>query len=185
MKKIIYIVLLFACFTAQAQVKIGGISMPSTFKAGESNLVLNGAGVREKYWIDLYVGGLFLKAKDNDATKIINADENMAIRLHIISSLITSEKMTESVDEGFKNSLNGNTAPLANKILLFKTYFKEKISDGDIFDLVYEANKGVTVYKNNKALGTITGLDFKKALFGIWLCEKAASSDLKKKLLGN
>jgi hypothetical protein len=30
----------------------------------------------------------------------------------------------------------------------------------------------------------IPGLDFKKALFGIWLCDNPADKDLKLKLLG-
>jgi hypothetical protein len=32
--------------------------------------------------------------------------------------------------------------------------------------------------------GTIKGLDFKKAVFSIWLGEKPADSKLKKKMLG-
>jgi hypothetical protein len=28
-------------------------------------------------------------------------------------------------------------------------------------------------------------LEFKKALFGIWLCNKPAQADLKEKMLGN
>ena len=42
----------------------------------------------------------------------------------------------------------------------------------------------VAVNKNNKLATTIPGLDFKKALFGIWLCNKPADSTLKDKMLG-
>lgn len=40
------------------------------------------------------------------------------------------------------------------------------------------------VYKNGTKKGSIDGLDFKKALFGIWLCNKPADEDLKEGMLG-
>ena len=70
-------------------------------------------GVREKLWIDLYAGGLYLTKKSSDADAIMSANEPMAIKLHIVSKLISSDKMIEAVDEGFENSTNDNTAPLA------------------------------------------------------------------------
>jgi len=39
------------------------------------------------------------------------------------------------------------------------------------------------VFKNNKELGIIEGLDFKKALFGIWFCDKPADEDLMNGML--
>jgi len=184
MKNILITILLTLSFFTNAQMEVGGIKIPYTFKTDETALIINGAGIREKYFIDLYVGALYLKMKTNDAQKIINADEAMAIKLHIISGMITSEKMTDATDEGFKKSTGGNSAAYLAKINQFKTVFKEKINKGDIYDIVYEPAKGVTIYKNAKLSSTITGLDFKKALFGIWLCNQPADSDLKEKMLG-
>ena len=45
-------------------------------------------------------------------------------------------------------------------------------------------NEGVVVYKNGVKKGSIDGQDFKKALFGIWLCDKPADKDLKDEMLG-
>jgi hypothetical protein len=44
--------------------------------------------------------------------------------------------------------------------------------------------KGVESYKNGTLQGTIEGMDFKKALFGIWLGNKPADDDLKAAMLG-
>jgi hypothetical protein len=52
-----------------------------------------------------------------------------------------------------------------------------------MFDITYQ-EAGVVVYKNKKELGTIQGLNFKKALFGIWLGKDPADSKLKKAMLG-
>jgi len=44
--------------------------------------------------------------------------------------------------------------------------------------------KGVEIYKNGQMISTIQGLEFKKALFGIWLCNKPAQESLKEAMLG-
>jgi hypothetical protein len=163
--------------------EVGGINIPESLAAGSDTLVLNGAGIRTNFFIKVYVGGLFLKQKSGDANAIINADEPMTIRLHILSKLITSEKMKDAVLEGFQNSTNGNTAPFKDKIDMFISVFKDDIKKNDIYDMIYTPAEGVNVYKNKELKTTTKGLDFKKALFGIWLCNKPADKDLKKAML--
>jgi hypothetical protein len=91
--------------------------------------------------------------------------------------------MTEAVDEGFKNSAGNQLASLMPRIQQFKSVFKEEIKKGDVYDLVYEPGKGTLIYKNGKLSATIPGADFKKALFGIWLCDKPAQESLKAAML--
>ncbi len=168
-----------------AQVTISDVTLPAKVQFNKKTLILNGGGLREKFWIDLYVGGLYLPEKMNNATRIMAANQTQAIKLVIVSSLITSEKMEEAVEEGFEKSTNNNTKPLRSKIDKFKSFFgKEPITKGDIFDIVYVPGKGVVVYKNNKMLGVVEGMEFKKALFGIWLGEDPADEDLKEGMLG-
>ena len=78
--------------TLSSALEIEGVEMPDTLEAGKYGLILNGAGVRTKLFMDLYVAGLYLKAKSSDAETILAADEPMAIRLEIVSGMITSEK---------------------------------------------------------------------------------------------
>ncbi|MEN8138074.1 MAG: chalcone isomerase family protein [Bacteroidota bacterium] len=185
MKKLLIfsISILFISFSSLAQ-EIGGIIMPETIKAGDSNLDLNGAGIRTKYFLKLYVGGLYLTDRDADVSKIINGNEPMAIRLHIVSSMITSEKMENSTREGFDKSLGGNIDPLKGEIEMFIAVFKEEIKIDDTYNMVYIPDVGVEIYKNDKLSSTIKGLEFKKALFGIWLGKEPAQESLKEKMLG-
>lgn len=164
--------------------EIAGVKLSDSLEFGQAKLMLNGAGVRTKYLLKLYVGCLYLKEKSQDAKYATEADESMAIRLHIISSMVTSERMEETVREGFVNSMNGNTAPLQDKIEKFISIWKEKIKIGDTYDLVYVPGKGTKVYKNGKFYLVTEGLPFKQALFGIWFCNKPAQKSLKKEMLG-
>lgn len=178
-----FIITIMAASLCQAK-EIGGITVPETLQADGQALVLNGAGVRTKYFMDLYVGGLYLKQKTGDADKIIAAEEPMAIRLHIISSLITSEKMEAATREGFINATAGATAPLAERIESFIGVFREKINKEDVYEFVYAPGAGTKISKNGKLKTTLPGIDFKKALFGIWLSAKPAQESLKAQMLG-
>lgn len=188
MKKTIYALIAFLIVgmsAVNAQIEIGSATLPETVTFKSQKLVYNGAGVRKKAWFKLYSGGLYLKQKSSDAKDIMSADETMAIKLHITSRLISSSKMINAVDEGFENATGGNTAPIATEIEKFKGFFSDEINDGDIFDIAYIKGKGVVVYKNGTEKGVIPGLEFKKALFGIWLSDKPADKRLKKGMLGN
>src|SRR6187402_737882 len=84
----------FFSFTI-AQTVIEGKTFPNSLSTEKGDLVLNGGGVREKMWIDVYVGALYLTAKSNNATEIVSGDKEMAVRLHIVSSMVNSENMSE------------------------------------------------------------------------------------------
>lgn len=167
-----------------AQTDAAGVTFSNSVTFEGEKLALNGVGVREKFWMDMYAGALYLNKKNEDANAIVSANEPMAIKLHIVSKLITSDKMIDAVNEGFENATGGKTSAIASDIAKFKSYFSEEIKKNDVFDMVYLPNKGVNVYKNNKLLGTIPGMEFKKGLFGIWLSKNPADKDLKKAMLG-
>ncbi len=179
-------VILFAMLflsTSAFAIDVAGIKMPDTIKAGGQDLVFNGGAKRTKFMMKVYVAALYLKQKDNDAQKIIDADEPMAIKLQVTSGLVTADKMKNAINEGFENSTGGNVAPIKAKIDAFTAVFKE-IASGIVYDFVYVPGKGVEMYKNGQMVSTIQGLDFKKALFGIWLCNKPAQESLKEAMLG-
>ena len=182
--KFSFILFMLVGLLSQAQTKINGITFQDSYTAGKDKLVLNGGGTREKYWMDMYVAGLYLTEKNKDAQKVIDANSSMAIRMVIVSGLITSDRMTEAVDEGFKKSTGGHPEKFKDQIAKFKAAFSEEIKKSDVFDIVYTDEK-LYLYKNGKQKAEIEGLDFKKAVFGIWLGTEPADSDLKDGMLGD
>jgi hypothetical protein len=168
-----------------AQTTISGVSMPATMKAGNSSLVLNGAGIRVKFFMDIYVGGLYVGAKSKDGDAISKANEAGAVKLHIVSGMATSERMADAVKEGFEKSTGGKTGPLQARIDRFVKLFKaEPIVKGNEFDNIYVPGIGTQIFKNGKLLDTIEGLDFKTALWGIWLGSDPVQENLKVAMLG-
>ncbi len=87
---------------------IGGVEMEESLKSGNTAMILNGAGIRQKFFVGLYVAGLYLKEKSSDYKQIMAQDETMAIKIKIISKLITPELFKEACEEGFERTTNGN-----------------------------------------------------------------------------
>ncbi|MBP2832095.1 chalcone isomerase family protein [Aquimarina sp. U1-2] len=184
MKKITFFAVMVLSITVSAQIRVGKAILPYEENFAGTDLKLNGAGMREMLWIDLYAGGLYLSEKSRDPKVILDADETMAIKLNIVSSFVTQKKMIKAVRDGFNKATFGNTQPLQERINKFIRFFSDPIVKNDIFDIVYVKGKGVEAYKNGKKLGTIEGRDFKYALFKIWLGEEPASEGIKNGMLG-
>lgn len=164
---------------------VADVDVPDTMEAAGTDLRLNGTGLRSKWFIDVYVGGLYLPESMSDGNAVVSADKPMAIKLHKVSSMVTSDKMKSATTEGFENSTNGNMAPMQKQIDQFMSTFDEEIQENDVFDLVYVPGTGMEVYKNEELILTIeSDLAFKEAVFGIWLSDKPAQEDLKMAMLG-
>lgn len=185
MRIIIVLLLSLSFLPSTAQVTINDVKLPAKIKHDDTDLKLNGAGLRKKYWFKIYVLGLYTEQKSTNASTIVNTDKPMGMRLVVTSSMVTSENFAESTREGFKRSLKGKTAPLQSKIDAFIATFSEsEIKEGDVYDLWYTPGVGLKSYRNGTYQSTVEGFDFKKALFGIWLGDEPVDEDLHNSLLG-
>ena len=169
---------------AQA-LKVNGVDVADGINLDNQKLVLNGAGVRSKFFVDAYIAALYLPAKSTDANAVIEGDETMAIRLQITSGMINSKRMSDSTRDGFVRSTGGNLAPIEKEVDQLISAFKDEIKEGDIFDLVYSPEQGVTVSHNGVQKSQVQGFEFKKALFGIWLSDDSIQKSLRKAMLSN
>ncbi len=153
----------------------------------ETTLQLNGVGFLEKFNVDVYANTLYLKKKSQDWESILNADEPMALRLHILYGNISLKELVGGLRDGFGYSTGRDPvklAPVKERAEKFLSWFDRKTSEYDTATFLYIPGQGVHVSMNNTYKGFIPGLDFKKALFGIWLCKRPANKPLKAGLLG-
>ena len=185
MKRLLVMVLIVLMISPAAVAKqVGDVNLPDSLMAGKDELILNGAGFRKKFFIKVYAAGLYLKEKQTDPQKIMDADKPMAIRMHFVYSEVSSKKLVDAWNEGFLNGTGGNIAPIKTEIDMFNACFSQEAKKNDIYDIIYIPEQGIGVYIKGELKGTIKGLDFKKAVFSIWLGEKPADAKLKKRMLG-
>ncbi len=157
--------------------------LPDSIQIGGTPLYLNGSGARTKYFMQMYVGGLYLQQPSSNGSAILAADQPMAIRLHITSGMVSQEKLVSSINEGFHNSTDGRTTAIEPQIHQFRQCFRDPIAKGDVFEIVYLPGNGVNVIKNGTPKGTVPGLAFKQAVFGIWLSDNPADTNLRLAML--
>ncbi len=150
----------------------------------EQSLYLNGQGPRKKSFITVYDTALYLTEKGSDATAIVSADHPMAVRLKVKSKLATAKRISVAFAEGIDQSTGGDTGSIQTQINSFLAVFDLGVVKNDAFDFVYMPDAGTAIYKNGTKLTTIVGLEFKQALFGIWLSDNPIAEKLKTQLLG-
>ncbi|MCC9061879.1 MULTISPECIES: chalcone isomerase family protein [Flavobacterium] len=190
MKKILLLLTLllsiqFSTVSAQTQLEVNGVTVPRKIEFQNKTLQLNGAGGRSKMWLEVYVQALYLSQLSQDPQFIIDSDTEMAIRIEITSSMVSSNKLTKAMNTGFEKSAGSNLEELRPRIEDFKKLLSDAIKEKDVFVLGYNPlDQTINVYKNEVLKGKVPGFDFKKALFGIWLSNKPVDETLKKHLLG-
>ncbi|MFN6945286.1 MAG: chalcone isomerase family protein [Cytophagaceae bacterium] len=162
-----------------------GSPMPPVLEIQNQKLTLNGSGIRNKYMIDLFEGGLYLKEKCQNAEKIIRADELMSIRIVVTSKVITAKRLEENIRSEFLRLTNGLMDGYKDRLESLVKAMARDVYKGDVFDLTYKPDEGLKIYKNNVFQVTIPGLDFKKILFSIYLGNDPCDARLKNNMLGN
>lgn len=177
------LLLLTLGFDVNAQLVIDEVVLAPDFEFGNEQVDLNGGGLRKKFFLNIYVAGLYLSNNSSDAQQIVKADEAMSIQLHIVSDMITSSQMISSMEDGFKKSTRGTQEEFRTEIDLLTSTFSGQIKKGDYYDITYSPGSGIDVYKNSILYASFGDLEFKKALWGIWLGEDPVDSKLKKEML--
>jgi hypothetical protein len=161
------------------------VELPNSMNYEGIELNLNGQGTRTMFFVKIYESGLYLDSANSNGEEVTNQDSVMAIRLDVLSSMLTADSMKKAINDGFVKSTNDNTQPIADRISQFMATLNDAVAVDDVFEFVYLPGSGVDVTKNSKHLDTIAGLEFKKAFFGIWLSDNPIQKSLKKAMLGN
>jgi hypothetical protein len=165
--------------------EVAGVTLPETVTLGAPPpLVLNGAGIRSKFFIKVYVGALYLPARTGDAAAVLRHTGPVAMHMHFLHSEVTKEKLVSTWNEGFEANLDAaERARLDARIVRFNGLFRS-VRKGDIIRLDYLPGTGTTVSINNETRGVIEGEDFMRAWLRIWLGQEPADTGLKQGLLG-
>jgi len=177
------VLVLMTMVTASA-VEIGGVTLPETLVVGSEPLVLNGAGLRKKFFIKVYAAGLYLGMRTDDPRAIIDEDAPMAVRMEFIYDGLSPEKLIAAWNEGFAHATGGDLTSIEPEVRRFDALFTAPARKGDVYQFLYTPGAGVRVEMNGRSVATLPGLAFKRALFAIWLGEPPADRSLKQAMLG-
>ncbi len=189
MKKLQKLLIIFCLSIASVQlqaIEIADIEIaPQVSIAGlDKPLLLNGAGIRYKFFFKVYIGALYLAQKQNSPKAILESDGPNRVLMHFIYDEVSQEKLTDAWLEGFENNTEkAQMEALKDRLAKFNRLFTT-VHAGDVVLLDYVPGKGTTVNVKGVEKGVIKGADFNRALLAVWLGEEPVTEDLKEAMLG-
>lgn len=183
MRKLVLAAALMLAGVAAQAATVAGVKLEDRITVSNHNLVLNGAGLRKKFIVKVYVGGLYLQAKQNNAATVIATDAPRRMVMHFLYS-VSKAQMAEAWTEGLEN----NTPKASPEV---KTAFKtleswmEDVPKGNRIILTYVPGTGTTVEVNGKTKGTLGGKAVSDAILNTWIGPKPGpGDDFKNAVLG-
>ena len=162
---------------------LAGVNLDDKTTVGSQTLVLNGAGLRKKFFIKVYVGALYLPAKQSNAAAILAADSPRRQVMHFLYS-VSKDQMCDAWEEGLEKNTKNASADVKGS---FKTLcsWMEPIPKGNRLVLTYIPGTGTTVEINGKMKGTLPGKATADAILATWIGpDPAPGEDFKNGVLG-
>lgn len=169
-------------FTSPAVgLEIAGVTIPESLK---SDLQLNGAGIRSKFFFKIYIAELYLEHPSTDVDAILDTPGRKRMTMHILYDKVDKEKLIDGWNAGFTSNLSSEEIKsLSDRIKQFNELFID-VHEGEEIILDYQPDRGTTVSIAGNNKGIVEGADFNRALLSIWLGKEPVGEDLRDALLG-
>jgi long-chain acyl-CoA synthetase len=184
MRRITTMLVALAFAAGVGAAEVGGVKLDDKVAVGGQDLVLNGAGVRNKVFIKVYVASLYLPAKATTPAAAMEKGPRR-IQMNLLRDL-TPDQLVDALVDGLKD--NNTPADLAavkaqtdQMVSIMKSFGPVKEKDVVTLDFV---EGGTRIGLNGTAKGTIPGDAFNRALTKVWLGDNPVQADLKKAMLG-
>lgn len=161
---------------------LAGVDFPDQATVAGKTLVLNGLGVRTAtvLSVKVYVMGLYLEHKDDDAESIIRSDANKRVILQFVRD-VSADKLRGGWSEGFQKN-NADLTGIESEIEKFNASMRD-VDSGDSLVLDFSGDS-VDVMLNDSRIDSVTGKAFQRALLAIWLGPEPPNDALKQGILG-
>ncbi|NRA12527.1 MAG: chalcone isomerase family protein [Crocinitomicaceae bacterium] len=122
---LLFVTLLTAGSVFSQTKTVSGATFKSQMDIKGAKLVYNGAGLREKYTIDIYVAALYFPNQTMNSSAVIGANEIQAINIELVSNKVTRERFNATVKEGSGKVTDGKAT--ASNISAFTGFFSSEL----------------------------------------------------------
>jgi hypothetical protein len=166
--------------------EVGGLEVPEATACAGRTLRLNGAGVRRKVFIGVYVGALYLESSASDPAAILAADAPWKMTLSFLRDVGHERILAAFVDAFDHNSRAEELAELHAGLARFHAEVMSTLTvrAGQQLVLDYRPGLGSTLTVPSGATSRVEGKRFADALLRTWIGEHPTDGALKDALLG-
>ena len=186
MKKILLLICCLLLSWSASALELDGVKLADSVHLGSRDLILNGAGVRNKFFLDLYIAALYIPEKKTSAAAVLSDPNEKRMALHLLRD-ISADRLLSAFNKAITaNHSDAELAALEASLKEFSAIFAKmgEVKKGEVVTLDYYPASGTMVSVNGAPKGTVAGAAFNTALMKVWLGDKPAQDDLKLKLLG-
>ncbi len=143
------------------------VQFPDSVKVGNSDLVLNGMGIRDATFLSVkvYVAGLYLPEISGDEDKVVAANEPWKLVLNFVHDADASD-IRNAFDESFEKAAGDNLDALSSRIDTLKAQMVD-FEEGQVLSYTYDPATGTVINVNGTNGTPIEGADFAAALLTI------------------
>lgn len=161
-----------------------GVELPSTVRLNGAQLVLNGVGKRTAtaFNVTVYVAGLYLPARSQDAAHILALPQKH-LTLQFVRR-VSAEDMAEALDEGVRNNVPPEKLADARSKMKQVTSRLPALKKGLRLGFTQRAPDWLEVRVGDEVIATIREAGLPALLFTVWLGKRPPDAELRKALLG-
>ena len=183
--------LLFACAlllpVATPSAELESVRMADSIRLANTDLVLNGMGLRSRFGLKVYVAGLYVGKKSVNANELLQQPGPKRIAIAMKRN-VDADTFLKALEDGVAANhspqqlaaLKDRMGKLSEVILAIK-----EAREKDLLNLDFIVESGTQISVNGRPIGQpIAGEDFFQALLRIWIGEKPVQDGLKNGLIG-
>jgi hypothetical protein len=178
------LLLLMALALPASAAEVAGVKFEERTRVEGAELALKGAGLRKRFFFQVYAIGLYVA--DAKADPIAQGGAKR-VAIHMLRD-VDAGTFTQALVDGMRpNHDEATMQALAPRIERLSAIMRDvqEAKKGMAIALDWAPGAGTRVAIDGKAAGApIEGEDFYAALLRIWLGEKPVQDDLKQALLG-
>ena len=167
---------------------IADVALQDTIAATQERpeLVLNGAALREMYFlVKSYVGALYLEEHNEDPEVILASETHKRMVFITLLKKVSARRIANALQEALVVNLSEDEHKALDKELAqMLSYFDGKMYEGQETSFDYIPGKGTRITMNGEVKGIIPGKAYFQAMLSIWIGKTPVGRDFKESVLG-
>jgi hypothetical protein len=173
--------------TAASAMRIEGRTFDDRIRLADTDLLLNGVGLRAVLAFKGYAAGLYLGSKASTAEQALAAPGAKRVQMQMLLD-VEAKEFVKAFDVGMKRNLGeAERTAMQDRIAQFDRNVAQigTVKRGDIVNLDFIPARGLVLTLNGKPRGEpVPGADLYAALLKIFIGERPVDKKLKAGLLG-
>ncbi len=178
---------IFMWNSAQAYT-IADVTLQDTVAATKERpeLILNGAALREMYFlVKTYVGALYLEEHNEDPKVILASETHKRMVFVTMLKKVSARRIANALQEALVVNLTEDEhKALGKELTQMLSYFEGKMYEGQETFFDYIPGKGTRITMNGEVKGIIPGSAYFQAMLSIWIGQTPVGRNFKESVLG-